>query len=243
MTLTHNSKLSEKVKVDQALTPTSLASTAGIGAYFGMSKYTHALFVFVMAAAADGKTVIAQILQATDRDGTGAKVITNAAATIIACDGDDASTLTFDTILDGEGFTINGIDFVAEDTAPDADAGEFDTGATDTTAAANAVVVINQLLPALKATSAVAVITLEVREPGEAVILIEDTAATVTEAALRAIGFVEVQVDYLDIANDFDHVALRLTTDATIIVAGTLSRSGARFGPGQNVSASKTDVS
>lgn len=241
--LTTTAKISEVVKVDQALTPTSLASTAGTGAYFPMKDYVKALFIFTVAAMAALDTVVAQILQATDRDGTGSKDITNSTATLTGAAGDDASTLTFVSILDGEGFTINGTVFVADDTAPNAALGQFDTGATDTTAATNAVVVINQLLPLLKATSAAGVITIEAREPGTAVIVITATAATVTEATLRAIGIVEIRAEHLDEDNGFTHVALKLTTDATIVVGGDLVRNGATFSPGQFVGASKTDVS
>lgn len=236
-------KLFEAAKIDVAVEPISLASTAKTGPFYNAAELRQLLFAFQAAAMADGKTVVAQVLQATDRDGTASKDITNAVATITATAAMTEATVTASTVVDGDAITIGGVVFTAEDTTPDADLGEYDTGADDTAAMANLAVVVNKLLPKVKATSAAAVLTLVASEPGEETITITDDAGTLTPAGLKANGFVEIKPDFLDHENGFTHVALKLTTDATIVVGATLVRSSARTGVVQKVAASKADVS
>ncbi len=236
MDTTH--KLNEGAKVDVGLEPISLATTTKTGPYYSAASLRQLMFAIAAAAMVKGKTVVAQVLQATDRDGTGSKDVAGALATITSPTAMTEMTVTADTVLDGEAITLNGVVFTAEDTTPDADLGQYDTGANDTEAMANLAVVVNKLLPKVKATSAAAVLTLVSREPGEETITAADDAATLTPAGLKANGFVEVEPNALDINNGFTHVAIKITTDDTIVVESTLIRASARTGVVQKVAAS-----
>ena len=238
-------KIVEHEKVDVAVAPTSLATTSKTGPYFSMAKYTKAAFLFTVAAIADGKTVIAQVMQASDAIATGAKTIAGALATITAPLLASKILITTTTVVDEDNITItstkNGIAtsqiFSCEDTTPDADEGEFASGANDTAAMVNLAAVINSLLPDLLAVPSTNTITITARKPGEVVISTSAEASTMVPSIVEAVGYVEIDDTWLDDDNDFDHVALKLTTDATIVAGATLVRGGARYSPGQNVAA------
>jgi len=240
-------KLEESVKVDVALKPVSLASGTSTGAYFPMKKWGRAIFVVTAAAMAKAKTVAAQVMQATDALGTGAKVITNALATIVSPTKATEVTVTATTVVDGNVITIASLKrtqiFTCEDTTPDASAGEFASGADDTAAMANLATVINLLMPELRAVGAVNVLTLTSREPGEQVISVSAETGTMVPAVVEAVAYVEVEEGFLDHENDFDHVAIKVTTDATIVVGADCVRGEGKFSPTQAVAAAKSDVS
>lgn len=238
-----NAKLEEQVKVDVGVTPTSLASTSKTGAFYAMAQWARALFVVEVAAVADTKTIVAQVRQATDGDGTDPKDITNAAVTITSPTKASEVTVTATTIIDEDLITINGTVFTCEDTTPDAALGQFDSGATDTDAIANLAAVVNSLLPKVKATASTNVLTLRARAPGEQTITITDAESTMVPAVVKALAYIEVEHRFLDHNNGFDHVAIKLTTDATIVAGATLVRGHGRFSPEQFVAASKSDVS
>lgn len=75
--------LSEVQKIDIALTSANL-NGAGTGTYYKLNKYGKALFVAEIGAMAAAATSVLQVMQAQNAGGTGAKVITNNAATITA---------------------------------------------------------------------------------------------------------------------------------------------------------------
>lgn len=236
-------KISDEVKVDAALSPRSLATTNATGEYFSLEEYSRAMFLTEAHEIADTKTVVSQVMQAQDAAGTGAKALTNAAATITAPTKATAAKITCVSVLDTEAITINGQTFTCETTDPDAAAGEFDAGGSDGATATNLAAVINSLLPKVKAEVNSNVVTLTSREPGEETITIADAAATMTPAVLRAQSYIEVEPSFLDLANGFTHVAIKVTTDATIVAGATLLRAPGRFSPVQAVAASKEDVS
>lgn len=235
-------KLSEHVKVDVALEPVSLASTNKTGGYHSLKGYKRALFAFKAATIAATKTVVAQVMKAQDAVGTAAAALTGATATITANASVTKALLTAATIVDGDStVTVNGTVFTCEDTTPDIDSGEFASGADDTAAAANLAAAINHLLgTTLLASAAAGVVTLTAKEPGEAAITITAAHATIVPSTVEALGYVEV--DAAQLGSGFTHAALKLTTDATIVVEGTLVREGLSAGnaaPTQQVAASK----
>lgn len=222
-------KIIEQVKADLALLPKSVATSNETGAYFSMKEYGKALFVFAAAAIAATKTVVAQVMKAADGVGTGATALTGATATITANTAVKKALLTGNTIADEDTVvTINGVVFSCEDTSPDIDAGEFASGANDTAACVELAAAINHLLPDIKATPSTSTVILELREPGTGSITIEDAHSTIVPSTLEAEGYVEVDASQL--GDGFSHVALKLTTDATIVVSGQVIRSGAGGG-------------
>lgn len=231
----NNARLSEKIKLDLGVLPISKATAAETGAYFTIDG--PALFVFQAAAMAATKTVIGQLLKATDALGTGSDTLTGAAATITANTNVTKALLTAATIADGDStVTINGVVFTCEDTDPDIDAGEFASGANDDAACVNLAAAINHLLgETLVATAGTGIVTLTVKEKGEATITVVSGHATIVASTLEAMGYIEIEPADL---GEFTHAALRLTTDATIVVSAALLRLRG-YSPAQKVAAAK----
>jgi hypothetical protein len=244
-------KISEHVKMDVAVASQSIASSNVTGAYHSMKGIKKALFEFKCAAIAKTKTVVAQVMKATSAAAAGAAALTGAAATITANVLLTKGLLTANTIVDATSTvtltatlpdgTTQAATFTCEDTSPDITVGEFASGANDTEACVNLAAAINYLLGTwILATASSATVILTAAEPGEAVITISGEDSTIVASGLEAIGYVEI--DAAQLGATFTHVALKLTTDATIIVGGTLVREGFTGGnekPGQMVAASK----
>lgn len=235
-------KLTEHVKIDVAMEPISIASGNNTGGYHSMKGFKRAVFAFVAAAMADTKTVAAQVFEAKTAAAGSAAALTGAVATITSPAAMTKGLLTGNTIATASTVvTINGTVFTCEDSSPDEDAGEFASGANDTAACVNLAAVINTLLgTTILATASTTTVILTSLEPGVTAITITDAHATIIPSALEVLGYVEV--DAAQLTALFSHVALKLTTDATIICAATLLRDGEGGGkaaPTQVVAASK----
>ena len=221
-------RLSEHLKADQALAPQSIASSNKTGAYFAIGDYAKAMWKISAAAMADAATVVAQVMVAEDAAATGATALTGAAATITGNVAVKRALLTGNTIVDEDTVvTVNGVVFSCEDTTPDAEAGEFASGANDTAACVNLAAVINSLCPELLATPSTSTVILDVRDPGTGTITIADAHATIVPSTLEAEAYVEVDHGQVEVG-DFTHMALKLTTDDTIVVGAELIRIGNR---------------
>jgi len=234
--------LSEINKVDIAIVPASINGES-TGTYYNMGLRNKALFVWEVGAMAAAVTSVGQVMQAQDAAGTGAKVVTNNAATITANTKVAAATLTVDTVVATNKVTINGLTFEAA-AAADLANRKFAVGADNTACAASLAAAINHAtagVPGVTATAALAVVTLAVDEPGEQTITIADAAATITPATLRAIGYVECDTAFLD--EGFNYVALRVTNSAAAQTGAILVRGENRYSPLTNqVAAAKVDV-
>lgn len=235
-------KLTEHVKIDVAMEPISLASTNNTGTYHSMKGLKRAVFCFFAAAIADTQTVVAAVFEAKTAAGGSAQALTSATATITSPAAMTKGLLTGNTIATASTVvTINGTVFTCEDTTPDEDAGEFASGANDTAACVELAAVINHLLgDTILATASTTTVILESKDPGKTTITITDAHGTIIPSALEVQGFVEI--DAAQLTDEFTHVALKLTTDATIVCSGTLLRSGeggGRAKPSQAVAASK----
>lgn len=240
--------ISEHVKIDDAFTDASLASTAGTGAYHSLAEHSKALFTFKAGAMANAATVVGQVMEAQDAAGTGAQVLTGAASTITATVKATRANLAGNTIADGDTVvTVAAVDedgnsesyvFTCKDTTPDIDAGEYASGANDTAACVELAAAINHLLGhKLLATASTTNVIITSREPGKYTITLSGADATIVPSVLAAVGYVEVK--NTDLSDGFTHVALRLTTTATIRVNAQLTRHGGRFGHKQAVAAAK----
>jgi hypothetical protein len=238
-------RLSERLKVDIGLTSANL-NGAGTGAYFPMSKYRRALFIVEIGAMAAAATAALQAMQATDAAGTGAKVITNNAATITANARVAAALLTSAAVhVAGETYTINGLVFTAA-AADVPTARTYAIGADQTASTAALAAKINHPtlgVPGVLASAALGVLTLTAIEPGEVAISIAASAgATGVPSTARAVGYVEVEDTFLDLAGGFTHVAIRVTNSAAMLTGAVLVRGEGRYSPTQHVAAAKADV-
>lgn len=240
-------KIKEQHRGDLALRPVSLASTSGVGAYFTMKGYTKALFRFYAAAVANAVTVVAQVLKATDKNGTGSTDLTSATATITGSSKAKRALLTGNTIVDTSTVVTiaarlpNGDEtsqlFTCKDTDPDIDAGEYASGANDTAACVELAAAINHLLGTLiKATPSSATVILEPVEQTNGdrpVITLSGAHSSIVPSTLEAEGLIEI--DASSLGDGFTHVALELTTGGTIVVAGVIERAGESGGRSGNV--------
>lgn len=227
-------KITDQIKTDLAVLPKSLATTNETGAYFSLSGFGRACFRFAAAAMAAGKTVVGQVLKATDGLGTGSTNLTSATATITANAGVKKALLTANTIADEDTVvTINGVLFSAEATNPDIDAGEYDPTGGDAAAVITLAAAINHLLadasPKIKATASGTTVILELREPGSGAITITGAHSTIVPSTLEAEAYIEIGPE--DLGDGYTHAALKLTTDATIVVSAMVERAPGRHSP------------
>jgi hypothetical protein len=240
MEVKYMKNLNKRAKVDIALKPQALNNTNATGRYFGMQMFRKILFWLTGGAMAATKTTKIEILQAKDAAGTGAKAITDAAATITANTVVTEATLTCASVIATNAVTINGLVFTAA-AAEDLPNRVFAVGADDTACAASLVKAINHAtagVPGVTASSALGVVTLKATNPGETTITIADPAATITAATTEAQAYVEVDVGSLDLAGGFEYVAAKVTTTANSLVAVDVIRGDGRFEPSQAVGAS-----
>ncbi len=239
--------LSEHIKNDVGLRPVSLATTNATGQYYTMAEFKKALFTFFAAAIADTKTVVAQVMEAQDSAGTGGTALTGATATITSPVKATRANLAGNTIVnDTTTVTITATDEDGEETTftftaaatPDLDAGEFDAGASDTAACANLAATINHLFgDKLLGTGSTSNCIVTSKEPGKYTITLSDADSTIVPSILDAQGYIEVDASKL--SDGFTHLALKITTDATIVVGACLTRSGGRFGEQQAAAAAR----
>lgn len=216
------------------------AALDGVGTsrYLGMKDYGKAMFLVGIGAMAAGNTAIIQTLKATDKAGTGSEVITNNAATITANTNVQAATITCDAVVATNEVVINGITFEAVDAAPEGN--QFVRDANDTTTATNLRNAINNHFgDEIVATSNAAVVTLQANED-KSTITATGTATRFVIATLRAVGIVELDEFFLE--EGFDNVAVRITTNAALGVTAGAVRGSARYNPGQQLAAVKTNT-
>ncbi len=228
-------RMIEGLKADIGMVGKSLATTNATGRYYDMRNYRTLLVVLIAGAIAITKTVKVELLQATDAIATGAKVITGANATITANTLVTVATVDLTAAANTDTVTVNGVTFTMA-AATDVTIREFAN-------AAGLVLCVNSALygaAGVLAAAAGAVVTLVATDPGEKVITLTrvDVAGTVVVATTHAIAYVEIDVSQLDLANDFTHVAAKVTTTGTTICAVDMLRGIPRTTPTQQVGAS-----
>lgn len=231
--------LYKRAKVDIGLVPQTLSNNnpPSTGKYFPMHMFNKALFWLLGGDMAATKTTSIKILQAKDANGTDAKEIKNANATITANTAVTAAKLTLSSVQANDTVTINGVVFTAA-AAANAAKQIFAVGTNDAACAASLAEVINAAGLGIKATSSSGDVTVVAED--DATITITDASTTIAVATTEAEAFVEVDVGSLDLANGFEYVAAEVSTTANTVVSVTLIRGDARFEPGQDVAASKS---
>jgi hypothetical protein len=237
-------KLSDVLKIDVGVTPTSIASTNLTGSYYRMDNFRKALFCIEIAIIAATKTIVAQIYQATDALAGSAKVITKAIATFTANIKAKCVLLTTRSCVATDSIIINGLTFTGGTSEVLASRQWKADGndAADATSLCNCINDATYGVPGVLATLATDTVVLTAIEPGDAYITIGTiVGGTITPSTLRADMFVEVDATDLDTANGFDHVALNISSPAATVICGaTLIRGNERYSPTQYVGASES---
>lgn len=232
--------LSEINKVDVALVPQSL-NGGGTGEYFSMGLYGKALAVVTLGAMATGVTSTAQIMQAQDSSGTGAKVINDTAgnaANIVITSADGGAAVLLDNTaihVADDTYTINGLTFTAAAADGGAASRTYAVGANVGACCANLAAKINDPaigVPGVTASVSGNDVLLVADEPGETTITVTTSVgAQGVPVTQRAVGYIEIDPNHLDLAGGFDHIALRVTNSAAVLTGGTLIRGECRYSP------------
>jgi len=237
--------VAEKVKIANAMLPVSVNGASTTHKFFPMNAYHRVCFHVIGAAAsiADAVTMILQTMQATDAAGTGAKVITNNAATATVPVKVIAANVTLLNAAVGSVITINGLTFTGA-AATTVASREFKADGADGADVTALVACINDAtygVPGVTAADGAGnSIDLTVDEPGETTITISDESAVFTPIATALEAIVEVDASNLDIAGGFDHIGCLVTTSAAI-TCSTTAIFDPRYSPGQQVAAEKYD--
>lgn len=237
-------KLSDLLKIDTAFTPLSRTSGNSTGEYFSLKDYRKALFIVSCATVADTYAVAAQVMQATNAAAGSAKAVTNALTTITANTKVQSALLTTRSVAAADVVTINGLVFTGG-TATVLATRTFKADGNDADDATALCACINDPtygVPGVLATLATDTVVLTAIEPGDMSITVSDESGTIVTSTTKGTAFVEVDASALDIANDFTHVALKITTTSTVVVSAALVRGDGRYSPVQYVADSKTDV-
>jgi len=237
--------VAEKVKIANAMVPVSVNGASTTHKFFSMAGFYRVAFhvIGVAASIADAVTMILQTMQATDSAGTGAKVITNNAATATVPVKVIAANVTLANAAAGSVITINGLTFTGA-AATDATKREFIASGNDAADCTALISCINDAtygVPGVTAADGAGdSIDLTVDEPGETTITISDESAVFTPIATALEAIVEVDASNLDIAGGFDHIGCLVTTSAAI-TCSTTAIFDPRYSPGQQVAAEKYD--
>lgn len=238
-------RIYDEKKLDVGLRPTSIASTSATGSFFNMENNRVLGFHINAAAMATTKTVVGQIVQATDASGTSVKNVTGSTCTITADTQVKVATVTLATFTATNVIVINGLTFTAHASTTTVANREFSIAGTDTQDAAELVTCINDAtygVPGVTASSALGVVTLVLTEPGVGSITVVGVATIGVAATVEADAYLEIETDQMDTNNGFTYAALKLTTDATIICSATLVADRTRYTPAQYFAAYKLGV-
>jgi hypothetical protein len=243
-------RATEQVKVDMAIEPQEVAFiTPVVGDYFPMKDYGEAAFVVTSEALGTGESVVCQVMQATDRDGSNAEILVGAAATI---DGDELQpewTFDLDTVLDGEQVTIvdslgNTTVLTGVDSATPGD-NQFRCEVGNNEDAAAFAEAVNRYVPGARAANPAAPSTdviLSAQEPGERVFTVTAAATFQLLVSGVAAGAVAINSEWLGThagtGLPHTHVAIRTTTvGANLDCSAVIVRTKPRYSPGQHLAA------
>lgn len=233
-------RMIESAKVDLGVVPQTLNNSNVTGSYYAAKDYRRALAVLQVGALAATKTAKIEVFEAQDAAGTGAQLITGAAATIAANAAVTEMTIALASVVADEAITINGMTFTAKatlDTAPVS--GIFNIDGNDTADAVQLAALINDPTYGVSGVTATAnsgTITLKSTVPGETLLTASSAASTFTIATTKAQAYVDL--DGLPLSAGFSHIGCKITSTGNGGVAALLMRGNARGQITQRVGAS-----
>lgn len=215
-------RLSEGILFIIALVCQALNAASVTGRYINCQNFQRICFHLMGGAMAAATTTTIQILQATDKDGTGSKDVTGASAIVTANVLARKVTVALAAVGLADLVVVNDITYTQAAATSVADREFVD--------AAGLVLCINDPvygvvgIEALAAGTNVALYPDDPAGEDETYLTVTSTNAggTVTVATNEAHAFIDLDVSGLDLANDFTHIAAKVTTTAnsTISVAG-----------------------
>lgn len=227
-------RIIDNVKIDIHLPTQSIASTTVTGEYLDVANYRTFCTHCNTGQLAAGNTVVLQLTQAKDRNGTDVKNVTGATATITGNTNVNEVNVTLTTVLAGATLTVNGLVYTAHVSVTDVTLRQFSVGGSDTTDAANLVTCLNDPIygvPNIHAESTGNVITISAFEDVGANLTVVSSAGTMVVVTLGAQGYIEISTDLLDQENGFTWVGIAVTTNAVITAGNAAGRSRPRYTP------------
>ena len=229
-------RLSDLVKVSNAIPCTQISSSGTTSLYFNMSEYSRIMFVWEVApinAAASLSTSIGLLYQATDHLGTSAVAIAESTASITYYTKANEFTITPATVSAGNAVSITGYDLNGDAvtaltfTASAAGSADATTASRyfnigDTAAGTgivsnvctNLAALLNNAtygVPGLYATATSTNVTCRAKDAGSSVFSITNNNTTnMTLAVTKALGISEINASSLTLSSNFTHVALNV---------------------------------
>lgn len=209
-------RLHELFRYAVGLAPQSIASGNKTGSYIraGLDN----LFHITAGAIPDGKTVVAQLYEAKDGKGTDAQEITGATCTITATDYVTKANILVSSPTADKKTIVNGITYTAKAATSVPDKQFAD--ATGLAACIN-YWQADSLYAEVSSTN----VLISGKNPGETKITIGgDTEATkLVPSCLEAQAYIDIDAGKMDIADKYTHLAIKLTTDDTIVVGANVT--------------------
>ncbi len=232
--------LPEFQKIDAGLTPQTVNNTNVTGRYLPLANYRDILAVMHVSSMAATKTAKIELLQATDRDGTNSKAVTDAEATLTANTLVYKATVACSSVIATDALSVNEKTYTVVASSATLADGEVNVGGSNTLMAeafATAINDSNYGVPGVTASADSGTLTLESTD-GETAITVSTDDATMTLATLEAWAYVSLQSEQIDVINGFTFVAPKVTTTSNSIVGVTMLRGNSRYGVTQAAGAS-----
>jgi hypothetical protein len=251
-------RLLDQVKVDCAVAPQSLASTASvIASYFPMKNWSRALVVGTHGPIATTGTVNLEVYQAKDVIGTSSVLIAGATSTTLGTTTKRGAivSITLATFLATQTVTITpyvdgvagtALVFTAHATVTTLASRQFSISGTDTADALELLTIINDAtygVPGCWAIQAAGVVTLYPTDD-KTTFMVASAPDDGTGLKLVPQGELLIEVDRtaLTWASGFKYIGVKMTTAAgTILCGATLIRIG-RWSPTQQCDTAKVAV-
>jgi hypothetical protein len=219
--------LFDRLKVDPALVPQSIASTNVTSRYFDLSGYDSAVFVLSAAVMAAAATAKVEVFGSDAADGTGGALIASHTATITSPTKVSVGYIHVNAPDNTDAVTVNGITFTK--------AAATDNAAREFLNIAALKAQIDAQVPGVKATiDNTNYLIVEPVNPGATTITLFSDDAKMVVSSRAAVAFVEA----LSGAGK-RYVAAKVTTTATVICGVDLVRGIARRLPVKQATAAQ----
>jgi hypothetical protein len=206
----------DRIKIDPALTPTSLASTNLTTRYYDLKGYDSALFVLSTAVMAAAATAKIEVFGADVATGVGGALITGHTATITSPTKVTQGYIHVNSPDNDDAVVVNGVTFTKK--------ASVDAAARQFTNIAELRAQIISHVPGVTATiDNTNYLIIDPVNPGALTITLASEAAKLVVSSRNAVAFIEA----LSAAGK-RYVAAKVTTTATVICAVDLVRGIAR---------------
>jgi hypothetical protein len=238
--------LTENLKLDIAVAPSSHSSDGTTGYYHNLEKFVGATYVFACGTAGLTTTITASVYQATDKNGTSGARLTATDTTVYATSNLTLVTVTPSISAGGTGatVTINGVEFTGISGAGTATTSSREfvgNTANISTTVTNIAGIVNDTdygVPGVYASASSTTVTLRFAEPGDltdidtdydGIVVTSSNTTDLTIAALQMGGMIDFPGKALSLTSSFTHVAMNISASASVEMSATIIRYTNRY--------------